>query len=65
MIAPEHAAAAVVLIAALIGFGFWLYGIHARAVAAAEARGYQRRAMEGVAAGFDAGWHPGMTRGAR
>lgn len=63
------AAAWICLAAALIGLGFWLYGIHVRtvrtAVSAAEARGYQRRAMEGVAAGFEAGWHPGTTRGAR
>ena len=63
--APEHIAALVVGIPALVGLAFWLYGIHLRAVTAAEARGYQRRASEGIAAGFDAGGHPGMTRGAR
>ena len=63
--APEHIAALVVGIPALIIGAFWLYGIHLRAITAAEARGYQRKASEGVTAGFDAGWHPGMGRGAR
>ena len=61
-----HLVAAFILGAAVACL--WLGGLlrgRAEAIRAAEARGYQRRASEGIQAGFDAGWHPGMTRGAR